>query len=68
MSVVEEDETGVLPESVRVTNWRMKTLLDAGYAYEEADVLARDHTVDLHRAVELADRGCPPAVAVAILA
>ncbi len=41
--------TGLDPES-----WRLRQLLEAGYPLRDAERLARDKDVDLHRAVDLA--------------
>lgn len=49
-----------------VVAWRIVNLLDAGYPLPDAEQLARSD-VDLHEAVALLQRGCPPATAVAIL-
>jgi hypothetical protein len=50
-----------------VTSWRAERLLEAGYDAEAALVLALDGDVDLHQAVSLLERGCPPDVALQIL-
>ena len=50
-----------------VTSWRVKRLLEAGYDAEAALVLALDRDVDLHGAVALLERGCPPDTALQIL-
>jgi hypothetical protein len=50
-----------------VTRWRVERLLHAGYDGEAALVLALDREVDLHEAVSLLERGCPPDTALAIL-
>ena len=50
-----------------VTSWRVERLLAAGYGAEAALVLALDRDVDLHLAVSLLERGCPPDTALAIL-
>ena len=47
--------------------WRLAQLLEAGYPDEVAALLATRPEVDLHRAVDLLGRGCPPATAVRIL-
>jgi hypothetical protein len=49
-------------------DWRYRQLLLAGFASELAEELARDPTADLHAMLELTDRGCPPGLAVRILA
>jgi hypothetical protein len=42
--------TGLSPES-----WRLRELLSAGYALKDAEVLAKDQSIDLHKAVDLAN-------------
>ena len=53
-------------ERVLVESWRFEVLFRAGYSRNQAFVLAR-HDVDLHRAAELLDRGCPVETAMEIL-
>jgi hypothetical protein len=58
--------------SARVTEdevvaWRRDQLRRAGCRRFEAEVLARETKVDLHQAVELLERGCPPKIALEIL-
>jgi hypothetical protein len=55
------------PERDGVTSWRVEQLLAAGYDAEAALVLALDRDVDLHLAVSLLQRGCPPDTALQIL-
>ena len=57
---------------VRVTEdevvaWRREQLRRAGCRRFEAEVLARERHIDLHEAVELLERGCPPKIALEIL-
>ncbi|MCZ7589708.1 MAG: hypothetical protein M5U27_12820 [Gaiella sp.] len=54
-------------EREAVTSWRVERLAAAGYNAEAALVLALDRDVDLHLAVSLLERGCPPDTALAIL-
>jgi hypothetical protein len=54
--------------SSATVDWRYRQLLFAGFAPELAEELARDPTADLHAMLELTDRGCPPGLAVRILA
>ena len=49
-------------------HWRADRLRRAGFAPALADALARDWAYDLHALLELVDRGCPPELAVRILA
>jgi len=48
--------------------WRTKRLHSVGLPHELARRLAADERYDLHALLELVDRGCPPALAVRILA
>jgi hypothetical protein len=50
-----------------VWDWRRCRLAEAGFPDVLADRLARSR-VDLHRLLDLVDRGCPPELAVRILA
>lgn len=55
------------PEIELVEQWRLVSLRRAGYDSESAAVLAASHDVDLHLAVALLERGCPPELALQIL-
>ena len=57
----------VLGEADEVYRWRLGALERAGYGTEQARDLARRADVDLHRAVALLERGCPPELAYRIL-
>jgi hypothetical protein len=48
--------------------WRLRRMLRAGFAHDDAAGLAADCRFDLHAALELVDRGCPPHLAARILA
>jgi hypothetical protein len=54
-------------EESRVTRWRLRMLLKAGYQQEQARTLALRRDVDLHQAVGLVEHGCPPDIAFRIL-
>ena len=54
-------------ELERINRWRAEELERAGYERRAAARLAERHDVDLHRAIELIERGCPPELALAIL-
>jgi hypothetical protein len=54
-------------EIQRVESWRHEALERAGYDRESAVVLAASHDVDLHRAVDLLQRGCSVELALQIL-
>ena len=66
MSAAELD-LHVETESERIERWRVQELERAGYAVTDAIELAGRSYVDLHRAVELLERGCAPELAVKIL-
>ena len=51
-----------------VTGWRYDQLQQARFLAPLARLLARDRRVDLHALIELAERGCPPHLAVRIVA
>jgi hypothetical protein len=54
-------------EAADVLAWRFDTLCRSGYDLDAAAVIAANVEVDLHRAVDLVERGCPPAIASRIL-
>ena len=54
-------------ELEQVERWRATELERAGYSAEGAARLASRHDVDLHRAVQLVENGCPPELALKIL-
>jgi hypothetical protein len=60
-------ETFEETEAERVERWRATELERAGYAPDTAQILALRSDVDLHAAVELIGRGCPPKLAAEIL-
>ncbi|MDQ3778634.1 MAG: hypothetical protein M3310_07215 [Actinomycetota bacterium] len=51
----------------KIERWRTEELQRAGYGTRAAARLATRHDVDLHVAVELVARGCPPELATRIL-
>lgn len=51
-----------------VTSWRRDRLVEAGFALPLASRLARDRRHDLHALIELVEQGCPPELALRILA
>jgi len=55
------------PEEERIIGWRAEELLRAGYENVTALELALRSDVDLHFAVDLVRRGCPPGTAARIL-
>lgn len=54
-------------EIERVEHWRAEELVRAGYDPTDAVALAARHDIDLHRAVELMQLGCPYELAIEIL-
>jgi hypothetical protein len=48
--------------------WRVRRLRSAGFPADLAQRLAATDRIDLHRVLELVDRGCPPHLAARILA
>jgi hypothetical protein len=55
-------------EAAEVISWRRDQLVHAGFTLPEAVRLAEDPRYDLHALIELVERGCPPELAVRILA
>jgi hypothetical protein len=53
---------------IAVVSWRRRQLVEAGFGAAFADSLARDPQYDLHALIELVEQGCPPELAVRILA
>jgi hypothetical protein len=51
-----------------IVSWRRRQLIDAGFPRVLAAQVAHDAAYDLHALIELVERGCPPALAVRILA
>jgi hypothetical protein len=51
-----------------VRGWRREQLLHAGFAPRTATRVAGDPRFDLHALIELVERGCPPELAIRILA
>ena len=54
-------------ESEKVERWRAEALERAGYDIVSAHELAARTDVDLHRALELVEAGCPHELALQIL-
>lgn len=65
MTVAEAQTAG--DGSTDVIAWRCEQLGNRGYGAFEAMVLAHHLEVDLHQALDLAGRGCPPQLALRIL-
>ena len=51
-----------------VISWRHAQLLRSGFPEHLAADISRDDRYDLHRLVELVENGCPPELALRILA
>ena len=51
-----------------VTRWRREQLVATGVPPRLAAGVAKDPRYDLHALIELVERGCPPPLAVRILA
>jgi hypothetical protein len=56
-----------IDEAAEVLAWRFDALCRSGFDLDAAAVLAANVEVDLHQAVELVGRGCPPDLAARIL-
>jgi hypothetical protein len=54
-------------EAAEVLAWRFDTHGRCGFDHDAAAVIAANVEVDLHSAVDLVERGCPPDVATRIL-
>ena len=54
-------------EAAEVREWRFDALCRSGYECDAAVLLAANTEVDLHDAVDLVQRGCPPELAARIL-
>jgi hypothetical protein len=54
-------------ENDRIERYRAEELEKVGYDPISAVELAARHDVDLHQAISLIERGCPPETAVRIL-
>jgi hypothetical protein len=52
----------------QVEDWRIDQLRRAGWSEPQALVLALDPSVDLHLACDLLAKGCPPSLALRIVA
>jgi hypothetical protein len=52
----------------QIAGWREQRLRHAGVEAELAAAIASDCAIDLHAMIELIERGCPPELALRILA
>jgi hypothetical protein len=55
-------------EGDAVVDWRRTQLVRSGFPLETAADVAENDRYDLHELVELVERGCPPELALRILA
>jgi hypothetical protein len=51
-----------------VTSWRRDRLVEAGFSLPLATRVARDRRYDLHALIGLVEHGCPPELALRIIA
>jgi hypothetical protein len=56
------------PAGAEVNRWKREQLVHSGFPQPLAARLAKDPGYDLHRLIELVETGCPPELAVRILA
>lgn len=56
------------PAGDEITGWRREQLLLSGFSPRLAARVAADSRYDLHRLIELVERGCRPELAMRILA
>jgi hypothetical protein len=54
-------------ELEKIERWRAEELMRAGYGTRAAGRIAARHDIDLHRAVDLLERGCSAELATKIL-
>ncbi len=57
-----------MDSGLNLVDWRRDVLVEAGFPATLAARLARDDRWDLHALLELVERGCPPGLAVRVLA
>jgi hypothetical protein len=56
------------PADAEVNRWRREQLVLSGFSLPLAARVAGDPGYDLHRLIQLVEQGCPPELAVRILA
>jgi hypothetical protein len=61
-------DVGVDRATDDVVRWRRDQLAASGFPLPVASRIAKDARYDLHALIELAEHGCPPELAVRILA
>jgi hypothetical protein len=64
--VATPESTGT-EQLLRVLVWRFKQLCRSGFELELATTIAARMDVDLHDAIKLVERGCPPELAGRII-
>ena len=60
-------ETETFVETEQIEAWRAEALERAGYGAAAAAEIAVRHDIDLHKATDLVERGCPTELALQIL-
>lgn len=70
MKIHEHHDHGLRPRQAvgETIAWRRRRLVEAGLDEGKARDVAVDLRLDLHALMQLTDRGCPPDLAVRILA
>jgi hypothetical protein len=63
-----QTRTAPEPPVDEVAHWRRGQLMDAGFSAQLAAETASDARFDLHVLIGLVEQGCPPELAVRILA
>jgi hypothetical protein len=61
-------ETQIGAPDEQLADWRREQLARSGFDRRLASRLAHDDGYDLHALIELVERGCPPELAIRILA
>jgi hypothetical protein len=67
MQVNETPQRRQTSEERAIVMWRLDQLRRAGFELADARVVATQRDIDLHAALDLVRRGCPPAIALRIL-
>jgi hypothetical protein len=60
-------QMNIVTETGLIEAWRAEELERAGYPFEAAIEIAARHDIDLHRAVDLLQAGCPVELALRII-
>jgi hypothetical protein len=55
-------------DGTEIVSWRRRQLVASGFPSSLARRVAHDAAYDLHALIELVEHGCPPALAVRIVA